>query len=98
MLSDLQAVSQAERHAPAMNWKPHPLEPVERERDQLRTEILRLKHDLAGKEQFVDRLQFLLRRRTETIDDLNGKLRQARAANEKLDAECEHYAEMVRRS
>jgi hypothetical protein len=75
-----------------MPWKSRATSPVERERDQLRTEVVRLKHDLAGKEQFVDRLQFLLRRRTETIDNLTGKLEQARAANQKLDAECEHYA------
>ena len=64
-----------------MPWqlRPRKLEPVERELDQLRTEVVRLKHDLQGKAQFVDRLQFLLRRRTETIDDLNGKLQQARA-------------------
>ena len=67
-----------------MSWKSRTLAPVERERDQLRTEVVRLKHDLAGKDQFVDRLQFLLRRRIETIDDLTGRLEQARAANQKL--------------
>jgi hypothetical protein len=41
-------------------------------------------------------LQFLLRRRTETIDDLTGKLEQARAANQKLDAECEHLAQLAK--
>jgi hypothetical protein len=76
--------------------RPRPLEPVERERDQLRTEVVRLKHDLAGKEQFLSRLQFLLRRRTETIDDLTGRLEQARAANQKLDAECEHLAQLAK--
>jgi hypothetical protein len=83
-----------------MSWKlkPRPLEPIERERDHLRTEVVRLKHDLEGKEQFLNRLQFLLRRRTETIDDLTGKLEAARAANQKLDAECERYAEMVKLS
>jgi hypothetical protein len=75
-----------------MPWKPRRLNPTEKENDQLRTEVVRLRHDLEGKEQFVDRLQFLLRRRTETIDDLTGKLEAARAANQKLDAECEHYA------
>jgi hypothetical protein len=64
--------------------RPRTLEPVERELDQLRTEVVRLKHDLEGKARFVDRLQFLLRRRTETIDDLTGRLEQARAANQKL--------------
>jgi hypothetical protein len=68
----------------SLRLRPRPLEPVERQLDQLRTEVVRLKHDLAGKAQFVDRLQFLLRRRTETIDDLTGKLEQARAANQKL--------------
>ena len=79
-----------------MPWKSRRLEPVERERDRLRTEVVRLKHDLEGKEQFLNRLQFLLRRRTETIDDLTGKLEAARAANQKLDAECEHLAELVK--
>jgi hypothetical protein len=77
-----------------MAWKPRTLEPAERECDRLRTELVRLKHDLEGKEQFVDRLQFLLRRRTETIDDLTGKLQQARAA--KLDAEREHLAQRAK--
>jgi hypothetical protein len=83
-----------------MPWqlRPRKLEPVERELDQLRTEVVKLKHDLAGKERFLDRLQFLLRRRTETIDDLNGKLEAVRAANHRLEDECEHYAEMVRLS
>jgi hypothetical protein len=76
--------------------RPRTLEPVERQLDQLRTEVVRLRHDLKGKEQFVDRLQFLLRRRTETIDDLTGRLEQARAANEKLDAECEHLAQLAK--
>jgi hypothetical protein len=79
-----------------MPWKPHALEPIERELDQLRTEVVRLKHDLEGKAQFLDRLQFLLRRRTETIDDLTGKLEAARAANQKLDAECEHLAQLAK--
>jgi hypothetical protein len=79
-----------------MPWKSRVTSPIERELDQLRTEVVRLKHDLAGKERFLDRLQFLLRRRTETIDDLNGKLEAARAANQKLDAECEHLAELAK--
>jgi hypothetical protein len=79
-----------------MAWKPRPLEPVERECDRLRTEVVRLKHDLESREQFLNRLQFLLRRRTETIDDLTGKLQQARAANQKLDAEREHLAQLAK--
>ena len=76
--------AQRSKAAVSLRLRPRPLEPVERQLDQLRTEVVRLKHDLAGKAQFVDRLQFLLRRRTETIDDLTGKLEQARAANQKL--------------
>jgi hypothetical protein len=75
-----------------MAWKFRPRTELELANDQLRTEIVQLRHQLSTKEQFVDRLQFLLRRRTETIDELAGKLQQARAANQKLDAECEHYA------
>jgi hypothetical protein len=79
-----------------MPWKSHASSPIERECDQLRSEVSRLRQDLEGKLQFLNRLQFLLRRRTETIDDLTGKLQQARAANQKLDAECEHLAELVK--
>jgi len=88
--------AQRSKAAVSLRLRPRPLEPVERQLDQLRTEVVRLKHDLAGKAQFVDRLQFLLRRRTETIDDLTGRLEQARAANEKLDAECEHLAQLAK--
>ena len=79
-----------------MNWKPRSLEPLEQENNALKIAVVRLRQEFASKAQFVDRLQFLLRRRTETIDDLNGKLEQARAANQKLDAECEHLAELAK--
>jgi hypothetical protein len=79
-----------------MPWKSRASSPIERERDQLRTEVVRLKHDLEGKERFVDRLEFLLRSRLTRIDDLTGRLDQARAANQRLEQECEHLAELVK--
>jgi hypothetical protein len=79
-----------------MNWKPRPAGPLEQEIAALKTTIALLKHDLSNKEQFVDRLEFLLRSRLTRIDDLNGKLEQARAANQRLEEECEHLAGLAK--
>jgi hypothetical protein len=37
-----------------------------------------------------------LHQRTEHIDELTGKLEQARTVNQRLEQECEHLADMIR--
>ena len=79
-----------------MPWKFRRLDLIERECDQLRSEIVRLKHDLSNKERFIGRLKFLCRERMTRIDDLNGKVDQLRHQNKLLESEAEHYADMIR--
>jgi hypothetical protein len=79
-----------------MNWKPHSLEPLEQENNALRMTICGLRRELTDKEGYVSRLQFLLRERLTRIDDLNGKLEQARAQIRKLDEENNHLAELAK--
>src|SRR5215471_7211533 len=63
---------------------------LQKENDGLRTEILQLRHELTNKQGYTERLEVLLRERLERIDDLNGKLEQAREQNKRLEAEAEH--------
>jgi len=70
--------------------------PLERENGALRTTICCLQRELTDKEGHLGRLRFLLSERLRKIDDLNGKLEQARAQLRKLDSECEHLAELFK--
>jgi len=80
-------------------WKARPdIAQLEHTVDQLRTELIRTRRQLNGKEQYIARLKFLVQQRSNTIDDQRGKLEQARAANQQLDQECEHLANMIRLS
>jgi hypothetical protein len=79
-----------------MNWKLRPASPLEQEIAALKTTIALLKHDLSNKEQFVDRLEFLLRSRLSRIDDLTGRLEAAHAQIRKLDEENDHLAELAK--
>jgi hypothetical protein len=67
-----------------MNWKPRSPNPIERENNALKTTICCLQRELTDKEGYVSRLRFLLSERLRRIDDLNGKLEQARAQIRKL--------------
>ena len=67
-----------------------------RETDNLKTAILNLRHELANKERYAGRLEYLLRTRSEKIADLNGKVEQLRRLNTQLDAENERLVEMMR--
>ena len=66
-----------------------------KENDGLRTEIVRLRSELTSKQQYASRLELLLRKRMERIDELNAEVDQLRHQNKKLDAEAEHLAELV---
>ena len=67
-----------------------------RENDGLRTEIVRLRHDLTHKQGHVGRLEMLLCERSNRIDQLIGTIDRLRDQNRRLDAEAERLAEMVR--
>ena len=81
-----------------MSWKFRKLAPLERENDQLRTTIVCLRRELETKQGAVSSLELVLRQRLETIDNLRGQLEAARAANQRLDRECEHLVQLVRMS
>jgi len=68
---------------------------LRRELDSSRTTICSLRRELENKEGAVGRLELVLRERLETIDALRSKLDQLRATNQKLDAECESYFQML---
>jgi hypothetical protein len=62
----------------------------------LGSQVVRLQNALADKSAYANRLEGLLRARTARIDELNGRLEQARAQNQRLDQECERLCEMVK--
>ena len=74
-----------------MPWPPRQSKFTELERqvDTLHLTLIRVREQLTNAQQYAGRLEVLLRERSERIDELNAKLEQLRAANEKL-------AEMVR--
>jgi chromosome segregation ATPase len=77
-------------------WKFRPLDPIERENDALKTTIVCLRRELENKQGAVGRLKTLLHQRSNTIDELNGTIDALRAANQKLNAEAEHLADIIR--
>ena len=68
----------------------------QRQADSLKTQLVCLRSELAGKQGHVNRLEFLLCERSRRIDELNGKIDALRNQNRRLDAEAERLAEMVR--
>ena len=81
-----------------MPWKSRRLDPTEKENDQLRLVIIQLRHELQTKQTALGGLELALRERCEHIDTLNARLEQSRAQCQRLDAEAERLAEMVRLS
>ena len=79
-----------------MPWKLAVPSPLERENDTLKTIIVCLRADVRNREGQIRRLELLLQERCAMVDALNGKLEQARAQNQRLDAENESLAELVR--
>ena len=65
---------------------------LQRENDGLRTEIVRLRHELTNKQGYAERLEVLLRERLERIDELTARIDQLRERNKRLEAEAEHLA------
>jgi chromosome segregation ATPase len=81
-----------------MPWKPKPITDLQRQFDAAQLKLLKVNAELEHKTQCVSRLEILVAERHAKIDELNGKLDQLRAANQRLDAEAERLAEMVRLS
>jgi hypothetical protein len=69
---------------------------LQREITTLQLKLLRVNSALAIKTQYATRLEYLLHQRSETIDELTGKLEQSREQVRRLDQECEHLADMIR--
>jgi hypothetical protein len=79
------------------HWRTSPAVSVlEQTIDQLRTENIKLRREMSDKEQFIGRLKVLCHERTTRIDNLRATIDDLRAANQKLDAEADHLATLVR--
>jgi hypothetical protein len=59
-----------------MPWKFRPRELWERDNDQLRTTICCLRREIETKQGAVGRLEYLLRERSERIDQLTAQIEQ----------------------
>jgi hypothetical protein len=68
---------------------------LQKECEVLQLKLLKANSALANKTQYASRLEFLLHQRSETIDELNGKLEQSREQVRRLDQEAERYYEML---
>ena len=79
-------------------WKVRKAYEVARECEALKTRLACLNTEMQRQRDYAGRLEYLLHLRTETVDELHAKIAQLRAANQKLDAENDRLAEMVRLS
>jgi hypothetical protein len=80
----------------SIRWRSRPdIAPLEHEIDTLKTVVIQLRRDLTNKTGYATRLELVLRQRMERIDQLNGQLEQVREQNRRLDAEAEHYFQML---
>ena len=66
-----------------------------KENDGLRTEIVRLRHQLTTNQHYAGRLELLLHERMERIDQLVAQVDQLRLKNKQLDEEAEHLAAII---
>ena len=69
---------------------------LQRKVETLSLKLLRANAALRLKTVYCERLEYLMRERSERIDELNAKLDQLREQNKRLDQENEHLADMVR--
>jgi chromosome segregation ATPase len=78
-------------------WKTRPnIAALEQNIDELRSEVIKLRHELTTKTNFANSLQLALAERHAKIDALNGKLEQSRMQIQRLDAENDHLCELIR--
>ena len=68
---------------------------LQKENDGLRTEIVKLRHELTNNQGYAERLEVLLRERMERIDELTATIDQLRERNKRLEAEAEHLAKIA---
>jgi len=73
----------------------HELE-LERKAETLSIKLLRANAELRMKTIYASRLEMLVAKRSEMIDQLHHRIDQLRDQNKKLEIEAEHYADMVR--
>ena len=73
----------------------HELE-LERKVETLSIKLLRANAELRMKTIYASRLEMLVAKRSEMIDQLHHRIDQLRDQNKKLEIEAEHYADMVR--
>jgi regulator of replication initiation timing len=78
-----------------MPWKPAATSDLQRENDGPRSEIVKLRHELATKRNQLRALELALRERLQKVDELNATIDRLRAANKRLDQEAEHLAQMI---
>jgi hypothetical protein len=72
-----------------MPWKSRRLEPLEQDLAALRSELIKLRHELRTKQTALGGLELALRERSERIDELANAIAVLRDQNRRL-------AEMVR--
>ena len=83
----------------SFRWRSRPAAAaLERNVDELRTVVIQLRRKLTNKEGYADRLEVLLRARTERMDELANTIATLREQNRRLNEEADHLAEMVRMS
>jgi len=75
---------------------PVPRSSCRKEITTLQLKLLRTNAELKLKQTYASRLEVLLRSRAEKIDALTGVIDQLRSANQRLEEECEHLADMIR--
>jgi septal ring factor EnvC (AmiA/AmiB activator) len=80
-----------------MPWRPRPdVIKMKRECDRLAFQLLRLREQLQTSERYRTGMEVVMNARLERISKLTATVDLLRAQNKKLDAECEHLAEIVR--
>jgi chromosome segregation ATPase len=78
-----------------MPWKQRALSNLERENASLRSEIVKLRHELRTKQTQLGGLELALVQRLQTIDQLNAKLDQSREQVRRLGLENEILTAMI---
>jgi hypothetical protein len=69
-------------------WRSHPsVAQLEHEIDTLRSELVRLRHDLTSKVGYAAKLELVLHQRMERIDQLQAAIDLLRQRNQHLDLE-----------
>jgi predicted RNase H-like nuclease (RuvC/YqgF family) len=83
-------------HGLSFRWRSHPSAAhLEHTIDQLRTENIKLRHDLQTKQTQVGGLKLALQERMQRVDELANTIAVLRDQNRRLDAEAEHYFKML---